>query len=70
MNANQSRTLRIYEKMGEIRDDYILDAEIPAEMLPVPAPRFGGLRRFLNSGWGAAAVSLAVAFAVLAQKIF
>ena len=69
MNANQSRTLRIYEKMGEIRDDYILDAEIPAEMLPVLAPRFGGLRRFLNSGWGAAAVSLAVSLAVLAAVI-
>lgn len=69
MNANETRALRIYEKMGEIRDGYILDAEIPSGALLVPAPRFGGLRRFLNSGWGVAAVSLAVALAVLMAVI-
>ena len=69
MTAEKTRALRIYEKMGDIGDRYILDAEIPAEVLPVPAPRFGGLRRFLNSGWGAAAISLLVALCVLTAII-
>ena len=69
MTAEKTRALRVYEKMGDIGDRYILDAEIPAEILPVPAPRFGGLRRFLNSGWGAAAISLLVALCVLTAII-
>ena len=66
MTAEKTRALRVYEKMGDIGDRYILDAEIPAEILPVPVPRFGGLRRFLNSGWGAALISGIVALSVLA----
>lgn len=69
MTAEKTRALRVYEKMGDIGDRYILDAEIPAAVLPVPAPRFGGLRRFLNSGWGAAAISLLVALCVLTAII-
>lgn len=65
MNAEKTRALRVYEKMGDIGDRYILDAEIPAAVLPVPAPRFGGLRRFLSSGWCAAAISCIVALGVL-----
>ena len=46
MNAEKTRALRIYEKMGDIGDRYILDAEIPAAVLPVPAPRFGDCAAF------------------------
>ncbi len=67
-----------YEAFNQISDTFVDESYIPgAEVLLAPPARRtrsereeGALRRFMNSGWGVACISLFVAFAVLAGIIY
>ncbi len=69
-----------YEAMNRISDTYVDESYIPgAEVLLAPPTRRaqrreqredGPIRRFMNSGWGVACISLFVAFSVLAGIIY
>ena len=67
-----------YEAFNQISDTFVDESYIPgAEVLLAPPPRRtraereeGPLRRFMNSGWGVACVSMFVALTVLAGIIY
>ncbi|MBR2353725.1 MAG: hypothetical protein IKA76_04390 [Clostridia bacterium] len=73
MKKNLDRALNVFSAMERIPDEFVLSAErmlFEAEAgIARPAKPMGALRRFVNSGWGAAAVSVVVALGALAFMI-
>ena len=67
--STKRRALNAFAAMGTLPDAYILSAEealYEAEAgIYRPAKPMGPVRRFLNSGWGAAVISGIVALTVL-----
>ena len=69
MKKDLDRELKVFSAMDRLPDEYILSAEqmlLEAEAgISRPAKPMGVLRRFVNSGLGAALISGTVAAAVL-----
>lgn len=57
------------ERLGNIRDDYILESFIPTDKANKADKAPGAFARFMNSGWGTAAACLVTAVVVYAALL-